>query len=192
MKTPKEIQLATLTFLRAFKDQKASELEGTFIPFDPVFLYKQYQVYLGGTILFTVLFLFLLYNAWFIDAIYYWHIDFPVILGFLVIGFFLVVSIVLANKTIKTNREIQFVLKNPNKAPYGVLITEEYYFENAPNAHHIIPRENIIKIDYEELNPNNEIYLELLLDTGNHYEVRGITYKAEEYDLKSWIKATNS
>ena len=187
MKTPKEIQLAAITFLRAFQDYKANELEGDFIAYSPLFLYKQYQYYLGGAILFGLLFLYLFYNAVFVDAVYYWHVDLPVVMGFVIIFVFLLIFTILLQKFLKTDKIIKTFLANPDQSPYGVIITEEYYFENNPNEYHIISRSNIIRIDYEE-ETEKEIYLEIILDTGKAIEVRGIRYQKDEFDVKNWIK----
>ena len=78
---------------------------------------------------------------------------------------------------------IKKLLVTPNESPYGILITEEYYFENTPNTYHIISRDNIIRIDYEEERADDEIYLEVVLDIGKRLEVRGLSYKKEEFDL---------
>lgn len=187
MKTAKEIQTAASNFLQAFKEHKVSELEGTFIAYDPIYLYKQNQFYLSSAIAISLLFSFLVYNAWYIDAVYYWHIDGPVIIGVLTIVAFLGLALLLISKFLSTSKQIQFILLHPQEHPYGVLITEEYYFENTPKEYHIIPRENIVKVDYEERQKNNKIYVELLLDMGDHHEVRGIHYQEEEFDFKSWI-----
>lgn len=187
MKTDKEIQLATQTFLHAFDKNEFSELGGTFIPFNSVQIYKQHQFYLVSAISFGLLFCFLSYNAWYIDAIYYWHIDLPVVIGILVITLFLLLFLFSINQYIKISKTLQLLLQNPNEKCYGVLITDDYYFEKSPNEYHIIPRANIVKVDYEETNKDS-IYLELLLDLGNHYKIKGLTYKETEYDIRSWIK----
>ena len=85
------------------------------------------------------------------------------------------------------------VLNNPYKSSFGVLLTDDYYFERLPGYYHIIPKANIVRIDYEEQRDNGEIYLELLLDLNEEYEIRGIIYRPEEYDFKEWLNpATNS
>lgn len=186
MKTKKEIQLAALTFSRAFKASQVSDLDGTFIPFKLTHLYKEHQFYLRTSILFGLLFCYLSYNAWFRDAVYYWHIDGPVILGVSVIVLFFICFLFLISRYIQIGQELKKALDQPDASPYGILITKEYYFENNPSNFHIISRDNIVRIDHEE-EKNQEIYLELLLDMGEHYEVRGITYKRSDFDLKSWI-----
>lgn len=187
MKTTKEIQLATFTFLKAFQQNKAHELEGKFIAASPSILYQQHQFYLWGTIVFGLLFAYLLYNAWVVDAVYYWHIDMPVVVGVLVIFLFLVIGLILFKKYLELYQVIKKFLENPTQIPYGVIITDEYYFENTPDAHHIIPRANIIKIDHEELRENGEIYLELLVELEDRIVARGVSYKESEFDFKTWI-----
>jgi hypothetical protein len=186
MKTKKEIQLASLTFARAFKTSQASDLDGTFIPFKLTHLYKEHQFYLRTSILFGLLFCYLSYNAWFRDAVYYWHIDGPVILGVSVIVLFFICFIFLISQYIQIGQHLKDALEQPNTSPYGVLITEDYYFEHNPRNFHIIPRDNIVWVDHEE-EKDQEIYLELLLDMGTHYEIRGVTYNESDFDFKAWI-----
>lgn len=186
MKTKKEIQLAALTFSRAFETNQASNLEGTFIPFKLTYLYKEHQFYLGMSTLFGILFCYLAYNAWFTDAVYYWHIDVPVIIGISVITLFLICFLFLANRYLQVDRYLKNALEHPDASPYGIIITEDYYFENTPSNFHIISRGNIVRIDYEEQKKQG-IYLELLLDMGSHYEVRGVTYDKSEFDFKAWV-----
>jgi len=188
MKTPKEIQLAAITFLRAFKNNEAHELKGTFISFNPIELYQRHQLYLKGAVISGLLFLYLLYNAIIVDSVYYWHIDMPVIMGLIVVFFFLIISAVLIKRYRQMDKAIKALLVNPKQSPYGIVITDEYYFENVPNAYHIIPRNNIVRIDYEEKRANGEIYLEVVLELEDRFEVRGLTYKEEEFDLRTWIK----
>ena len=186
MKTKKEIQLAALTFSRAFKTSQVSDLEGTFIPFKLTHLYKEHQFYLGTSILFGALFAYLSYHAWFTDAVYYWHIDGPVIIGVSIIVLFFICFLFLINRYIQVGRYLKIALEKPDASPYGVLITKDYYFEHSPSDFHIIPRDNIVRIDHEE-EKNQETYLELLLDMGDHYEVRGVTYNESDFDFKTWI-----
>lgn len=186
MKTKKEIQLAALTFTRAFKTSQISDLDGTFIPFKLTHLYKEHQFYLGTSILFGVLFCYLSYHAWFTDAVYYWHIDAPVIIGISVIAFFFICFLFLTSRYIQIGRDLKNALEKPKTSPYGVLITVDYYFEYSPSNFHIIPRDNIVRIDHEE-KKEQETYLELLLDMGSHYEIRGVTYKESDFDFKAWI-----
>lgn len=188
MKTKKEIQLATLTFSRAFKTQKASSLEGVYIPFNPSYLYKEHQFYLGSSITFGVLFTYLAYHAWFTDAVYYWHIDGPVIIGISIIVLFLVCFLFLFNKYLEIGNHLKTILETPDESPYGIIITDEYYFENTPKEFHIIPKENIVRIDHEETIKEHEVYVELLLDMGDHYELRGVTYNESQFDFKAWVK----
>lgn len=186
MKTKKEIQLAALTFSRAFKTSQVSDLDGTFIPFKLTHLYKEHQFYLRTSIIFGLLFCYLSYNAWFRDAVYYWHIDGPVVLGVSVIFLFFICFLFLISRYIQIGQDLKRALDRPEASPYGVLITEDYYFENSPSNFHIISRDNIIRIDHEE-EKNQEIYLELLLDMGEHYEVRGVTYNESDFDFKAWV-----
>lgn len=187
LKTTKEIQLAALTFRKAFRQGKADTLEGTFIPSSPSILYQQHQYYLIGSIFFGLLFLYLFYNIWYVDAVYYWHVDVPVIIGLIIVFAFLIASIYCLYSYLTLSNSIKLFLEQPNQNIYGAIITEEYYFENTPTVYHIIPRANIIRIDYEELQPNNEIYLEILLDMEDHIEVRGLFYLASKFDIKAWI-----
>lgn len=187
MKTAKEIQLAAFTFLRAFEQNKAHELDGKFIAASPAILYQQHQYYLLGTIIFSILFIYLSYNALVVDEIYYWHIDLPVVVGILVVFLFLIIGAFLFTKYLNLHQVIKKYLENPQQTPYGVIITDEYYFENTPDAYHIIPKSNVIRIDYEEIRDNGEIYLELVLDVGEQIEIRGIIYRESEFDIKKWI-----
>jgi len=186
MKTKKEIQLAALTFSRAFKTNQVSNLDGIFIPFKGAHLHKEHKFYLGTSILFGILFCYLSYHAWFTDAVYYWHIDGPVLIGIAIIALFFICFISLTNRYIQIGRELKNALEQPERSPYGVLITEDYYFEHNPSNSHIISRDNIVRIDHEE-EKDQEIYLELLLDMGGHYEIRGITYNESDFDFKAWI-----
>lgn len=186
MKTKKEIQLAALTFSRAFKTSQASDLDGTFIPFKLTHLYKEHQFYLGTSILFGVLSCYLSYHAWFIDSVYYWHIDFPVIIGLSIILLFFTCFAYLTNKYIQIGQNLKNALEQPDASPYGILITEDYYFEHNPSNFHIIPKDNIVRIDHEE-ETDQAIYLELLLDMGGHYEIRGVTYNESDFDFKAWM-----
>lgn len=187
LKTKKEIQLAAYNFRKVFVEGKASTLEGHFIPSNASILYKQHQSYLIGAILFSCLFIYLFYNAVFVDAVYYWHVDLPVVIGLLIVFLFGGAALVCIYQYISLSKSIQLFLEQPNQIIYGVIITDEYYFENTPTVYHIIPKANIIRIDHEEMKPNNEIYLEFLLDMGEHIEVRGIFYKPTDFDLKSWV-----
>lgn len=186
MKTKKEIQLAAFTFSRAFRTNQVSDLDGTFIPLKLTHLYKEHQFYLRTSILFGLLFCYLAYNAWFRDAVYYWHIDGPVILGVSVIVLFLICFLFLITQYFQTGQYLKQALEQPNSSPYGVLITDDYYYENSPSNFHIISRDNIVRIDHEE-EKNQEIYLELLLDMGGHYEIRGVTYNESDFDFKAWM-----
>jgi len=186
MKTKKEIQLAALAFSRAFKNNQTSDLNGIFIPLKPNHLYKEYQFYLIISIFFGLLFSYLSYHVWFTDAIYYWYVDGSLIIGIAIISLFLIFFLYLIKQYLQTSRYLKKALEQPEESPYGVLITKDYYFENSPDSFHIIPRDNIVHIDHEEVR-NQEIYLELLLDIGGHYEVRGISYYEAEFDFKAWI-----
>jgi hypothetical protein len=188
MKTPKEIQLAAITFLRAFKNKEAKQLKGTFIAFNPIELYKRHQQYLKGAVVSGLLFIYLLYNAAIVDSVYYWHVDIPVVLGLIVVFFFFIISSVLTKKYLEMDKAIKALLVNSGQSPYGILITDEYYFENTPSAYHIIARKNIIRIDYEEKKADGQIYLEVVLELEDRFEVRGLIYKKEEFDLKTWVE----
>ena len=186
MKTKKEIQLAALTFVRAFKTSQPSDLDGIFIPFKLTHLYKEHQFYLGASILFGALFSYISYHAWFTDAVYYPQIDGSVIIGLSIIAFFFSCFLFLLNRYIQIGQDLKNALEKPKTSPYGVLITDDYYFEHSPSNFHIIPRDNIVRIEHEE-EKNQEIYLELLLDMGGHYEIRGVTYQESEFDFKAWL-----
>jgi len=190
MKTKKEIQLAALTYSRAFQTNQIDDLNGIFIPFKPTHLYKEHQFYLGTSILFGILFCYLSYHAWFTDAVYYWHIDAPVIIGVSIILLFFICFLFLISRYFQIGKDLKKALDQPNASPYGVLITKDYYFENSPSNFHIISRDNIVRIDHEE-EKNQVIYLELLLDMGEHYEVRGVTYDESEFDFKAWVTQDN-
>lgn len=188
MKTAKDIKIATLDYLKAFEEQKAHELDGTFIPFNSLDLYQQHKFNLRAFLISLALFLYLAYNAWYVDAIYYWHIDFPVVFGILTILFFLFMMFFFLNQYIKTEKVLQATIESPNQTPYGVLITDEYYFENSPDSYHIIPRANIIRVEHEEERNNKELYIEVLVDVNDQLEIRGILYKKSEFDIKTWIE----
>jgi hypothetical protein len=186
MKSRKESQLAAITFLRALKENTTEDLGGVFIPFSTLELYKRKHLLMTGIATFGFLSIYILYNALYIDAIYYWHIDLPVILGFLWISIYFLIFFRLLHNFWTNNKVLKKILTNPDESPYGVLITDDYYFENNIGIYHIIPRDNILRIDYEETRKSN-IYLELLIDIGDNLEVQGITYKKEEFDMKEWI-----
>ena len=186
MKTSKEIKLASLSFLKAFKDSKVNDLGGVFIPFSTLELYKRQHLLIIGMTLFGIISFYMLYNALFIDAIYYWHIDLPVLLGFIWISIYFFIFSRISYNFFSNNKILKKILANPEQNPYGVLITEDYYFENTLGIFHIIPRENILSINYEERR-KDKIYLELVIDIENEIEIQGITYKKEEFDIKEWV-----
>ncbi len=186
MKSPKEIKLAARNFMRVFKNNEASLQAGTFIPFSPSDYFKQQQIILLGAFLFGFIGVYLAINAFWVDAVYYWHIDMPVIIGTLMILIYFIIFTRLAINYYKFNKVIQVYFKDPQKCPYGVLITDQYYFENTPESYHIIARDNIINIDYEEVR-SERYYLELLIDDGNDYILQGIHFDPVVFDMKAWV-----
>lgn len=186
MKTAKEIKLAARNFLRIFKNNEAYLQDGTFIPFSPHDYFKQQQLILTGAVLFGIIGLYLAYNAFWVDAVYYWHIDLPVIIGTVMILIYFVIFLRLTYKYYQFNQVTKVYFKEPNKCPFGILITDDYYFENTPGTFHIIARDNIVKIDYEEQRKDG-YYLELLIEEDEDYILQGISYKPNEYDIKAWV-----
>jgi len=192
MKSNKEIQLASKRFLRAFREQRVHEIpNSTFVPHNPASFYanQKWTLFSGSLSLF--LFFLLSYNAIAIDAVYYWHIDTPVILGLATISIFLFIGLYQINKFREMDKVMKLFLIDPQQVSYGVIITDEYYFEKAPDAYHIIAKSNIIGLDYEEEYPNGEMYLELLVEEEKGIEVRGVIYNPQHFDLKAWLPPTN-
>ncbi|MGH1336778.1 MAG: hypothetical protein ACRBFS_11685 [Aureispira sp.] len=187
IKSKKEIQLAALTYSRALEQQKVEDIEGQFFAADTGFLYKKQQQALAYCLAMTSLCIFMLVYIIVTEANYYAQLD-SLVLACCLFWLSLVgISAWLFKQYLTGSQHLQMVLNNPNKSSFGVLLTKDYYFECLPGHYHIIPKANIIRIDYEQQRENGEIYLELLLDLEEQYEVRGILYRPEEYDLKKWI-----
>ena len=129
MKTAKEINLAKSMFLDAFNEFNADKLKGVFIPISLIEINKQNRLNLNGSICFGILFLYLFYNAIYLDSIFYWHIDFPVIMGLITISIFLLIYIRLTYKYLHIKKILNLLAQNPKKNPFGVLLTDEFYFE---------------------------------------------------------------
>lgn len=187
IKSKKEIQLAAFTFLRALEQQEISTIEGQFFPVDPNCLYQKHQYTLGCCLIMGALCLFLPFIGIREEISYYDQQNFLIII--FTVGWLSLVGIFAwsLQQYLKTRRHLKTALNNPQSSSFGVLITEEYYFERSTDHYHIIPKANIVRIDYEEQRNNGETYLELLLDLEEVYEIRGILYRPEEYDIKSWI-----
>lgn len=187
LKTAKEAQRASFEYLRAFENQTIGQIDGTFIPSNPIELHQYLQRYLWAAIVFGLVAGFLSIQAFTVDAIHYWHVDPYVVVGVSIIVAFWGVFAWCLRQYFRYNQWLRTALSNPNQYPYGVLITEDYYFERKPQTYHIIPRANIVRIDYEEARNKGEHYMELLLEWEDRYEVRGILYQPEVYDFKNWI-----
>lgn len=189
-KTKKEIQLAALTYWRAFEQQQLDTIKGDFFPADTGFLYKKQQRALGYFLAMASLCIFILLYVWVIESNYYAQLD-PLVAACVAFWLLLVaLTAWLFKQYLTGSRHLQMALNNPQQSSFGVLLTEEYYFERLPNFYHIIPKANVVRIDYEEEHDNGEIYLELLLDLEEQYEIRGILYHPKEYDMKAWLASS--
>ncbi len=116
MKSRKEVQLAAITFLRLLKDNNTEDLKGVFIPFSTSELYKKKNWLMAGIAIFSFLSVYMLYNAIVIDAVYYWHIDLPVIIGLLWISFYFIILFIFVYKFWLNNKllkEYQIILMKP-------------------------------------------------------------------------------
>ena len=192
LKTAKETQLAAMEFIRAFENQTLEQFEGEFFPTTPLVIHQYKQRYLWISMVFGFLAGFLTLQAFSTDAIHYWHVDPYVIIGVSVlVGFWILFGWCLQQYW-RYNQFFSRALSEPEQLPFGIFITEEYFFEHQPFGQHIIPRANIVRIDYEEVRNNGEHYLELLLEWDNHYEHRGLLYHPEEYDLHRWVTQKTS
>lgn len=188
LKTTKEAQGVALTYLHAFENQAIDTINGTFFPAPPLKLHQYTQRYLWAAIVTGGITLLLSLQVIIVDAIHYWSINMNVIMGVLVILGFWVAWGWYIRQYLKYTNLLKIALVQPQNYPYGVVITDTYYFERHPTTFHIIPRSNIVRIDYEEPRPNGELYLELLLEWEDHYENRGIFYHPNEFDLRRWIE----
>lgn len=188
LKTTKESQKAAIDFLYSFDNQEIEQLNGHFIPANPIVLHRHVQRYLCASIGIGLITAFLIYQAAAIDAIHYWHVDFNVLVGIVVLMGFGVLFVWCFRQYWSYNRLLQETLMDPQQHIYGTLVTDEYFFERTPTQYHIIPRANIVRIDYEEERAKGEYYLELLLEWDEGYEVRGIIYDPANYDLRTWVK----
>lgn len=188
LKTTKEAHGVALTYLHAFDNQSIDTINGTFFPAAPLELHQYTQRYLWAAVVMGGVALLLSVQAITVDAIHYWHVDVNVIVGVLVILGFWGVGGWWLRQYLRYTNLLKIALVRPQNYPYGVVITDTYYFERRPTAFHIIPRSNIVRIDYEEIFPNGELYLELLLEWENCYESRGIFYHPDEFDLRQWIE----
>jgi uncharacterized integral membrane protein len=190
MKTKKEIQLAKQDFLKIFREKKYAEIpHEIFIPYDPYNHYTSQKWSIVGGLTSTIIFIYLLYNALIVDSIYYWHIDLPVIVGLLVVSIFSVFAFFFFVRYRQLDKILKDFIANPELSNYGSILTKEYYFELTPEAYHIIPQENILRVDYEEVRSEEEVYLELLIESADQIEVRGVVYNPKEIDLKKWAEA---
>jgi hypothetical protein len=187
MKSPKEIKLAALNFMRISSNYEMDQQEGLFIPFAPKDYLKEQRTLLLAALSFGIIGLYLAINALHVDAVYYWHIDIVVIVGLLTISIYFVLFFKLLSSYLTFNKVLKEFDKDPKKCPFGVLITPQYYFENTPKSYHIVARENIVKIDYEE-NKNEGYYLELLIDNGEDYTLQGFHFDPSVFDLKAWVQ----
>lgn len=192
LKSKKEVQQAALTFSRILEQHNLASIEGKFFPADTGILYKKQQRTLAYCLAMGGLCLFLFLYVLFVEFNYYAQLDSLVIACSLFWGVLVLITAWLFNQYSKDSKLLQMALDNPQKSTFGVLITPEYYFEHLPNYYHIIPKSNILRIDYEEKRDNGEVYLELILDIDDHLEIRGILYRPAEYELKEWINAPNA
>ncbi|MFK7797432.1 MAG: hypothetical protein AB8E82_08255 [Aureispira sp.] len=192
LKSNKEVQQAALTFSRNLEQQNLESIEGQFFPADTGILYKKQQRTLAYCFGMGVLCLFIFLYVLLIEFNYYAQLDRLVIACTLFWGVLVAITVWLFNQYSKDSKLLQMALDNPRKSTFGVLITPDYYFEHLPNYYHIIPKSNIIRIDYEEKRDNGEVYLELLIDMDDQLDIRGILYRPEEYELKEWINAPDA
>ncbi len=189
MKSSKEIQLASKDFLKAFRENKIDTLDKCiFIPRNVATAYQTQKWALLGGLVSTIIFLVLFYICFVLDSVYYFTLAPPVIVGLIVVLMFPLFALGFAKRYFKINNELSNFIQNPHQNNFGVLLTKDYYFERSPKDYHIIARDNIIRIDYEEKRSEQELYLELLIESKNAIEIRGIVYNPNVFDFKSWIK----
>lgn len=184
MKTPKEVQLATHDFLKAFQHNSIDTLDGTFIPINKNILYKKSRYNLALGLITSSISLLLLYQVFWIEY------DLPIyiyIITSIAVLVLLALSAIPLIQYRQTQQYVEKLLNDDDTLNYGVLLTDEYYFEYTIDDYHIIPKANIICIDYEEERSNNEIYIELLVDIFDSIQVRSIVYNPAVFDLKAWI-----
>lgn len=192
MKTKKEIQLARQDFLKAFREKNYTNVpHQAFVPYNPEVHYTNQKWALVGGLTSIIIFIYLLYNALVIDSIYYWHVDLPVIVGLCVVSIFSILAFFFFVRYRQLDEILKSFIQNPDISQYGSLLTSEYYFELTPEAYHIIPKENILRIDYEEVRSEEEVYIELLIESADQIEVRGVVYNPKEVDLKKWVEKSN-
>jgi hypothetical protein len=191
MKSNKEIRLAALTFLRLLDQQKVAQIEGTFLPTDANYLYQNQQRSLAYCLGMSAVCLFIFIYTLLMETNYYAQMDAVGIASLVFWATLVGVTVLLLRQYFKHSQHLKEVLKNPRQSKYGIVITDEYYFERLPDHYHIIPKSNVVRIDYEEERKGRGIYLELLLELDDSYEVRGLLYHPDEYDIKAWL-ATQS
>ncbi len=188
LKSDKEIQLAAFNFLRTMERDQTASIEGVFIPADPSFLYQRQQRNLLYFLGMAALCLYIFFYTMITEANYYAQLD-PLVIVCLGLWILLIlITLWLLRQYIKHGRQLQLVLQNPQSAAYGVILTDEYYFERLPDSYHIISKANIVRIDFEEPRKRGKMYLELLLEMDDHYQVRGLLYSPKEYDIKAWLE----
>ena len=188
MKNNKEIQLATKNFLKAFREGNVSEIEkSTFVPYSPMLHYSNQKWALVGALTSIIIFFYLAYGALVVDSIHYWHIDLPVIVGLLVVFIFSILAFFFIKRYFLLDEILKNYIANPDQSRYGVVLTPDYFFELTPDAYHIIAKENIIRLDYEEIRSEEETYIELLIEMQDAIEARGVLYNPKDFDLKQWL-----
>lgn len=184
MKTAKQIKIAEVEFLRAFKEDKIEALGGTFYPFTPD-MQREVRNAFAVTAIFWLLFIFLFYSTLYQDAVHYWHFDRNVFIGIAIVVIFLgggIVSLVIALRKKKIAQKIE-----EKNHYYGVVITDEYYFENLPDVYQIISKANILTFSYAQDLKNGEKYLEFLVEVEGKVVTKGLVYDPQTFNPQEWV-----
>ncbi|MCP4441890.1 MAG: hypothetical protein GY810_23530 [Aureispira sp.] len=184
MKTSKEIKVAEFQFIKAFKKDQIDSLGGTFYPFMPKIQEEIRNAFIVTAIFFG-LFAFLFYSTMYQDAVHYWHFDINVFIAIAIVVIFLgggFVSLLIGLRKKRIAKELDE--KNHH---YGVVVTDEYYFENLPSMYQTIPKDNILAFSYAETLKDGREYVEFLLEVEGSIVTKGLVYNPEEFKPQEWV-----
>jgi len=70
---------------------------------------------------------------------------------------------------------------------YGVLVTDDYYFENLPSLYQTIPKENILTFSYAETLKDGKEYVEFLLEVEGTIFTKGLVYDPSKFKPQEWV-----
>lgn len=184
MKTGKQVKIAEIEFLKAFKEDKIEDLGGTFYPFMPNMQQEIRNAFIV-TAIFLVLFIFLFYSTMYQDAVHYWHFDRNVFIGIAIVIIFFggsIVSLIIALRKQKIAKKIE-----EKNHYYGVLITDEYYFEHLPDVYQTIPKANILTFSYAQELKEGKKYLEFLVEIDGETKTKGLVYDPQTFNPQEWV-----